>query len=277
MASDQLITFLGVVSTLLGAITSALALLKTVPRRWLAVAVAIFAAGLVAVWLGTIRRHPVATVQLWDVVDDQKHAIVASNQFEGTDEAIQKAAPSWIVEQIERKYDLKTQNVQVHVRIPADLKRDAPDIQASPPGPLQVYLHVIDGGSKARVSMVMDQGTLAALERDFDIEIGRPGFEDKRLHVTWGQSLDQSITLRPQGLSVGVQEFGGDRNLLATSVADSLASNERLIVKDPQELQALQTEIQRDRELIARNPAVQQPLRTSLGIDLLITGTYEAH
>jgi len=278
MSTDQLLKFLGVLAALLGVITSALALLRTVPRRWLGVALALFAVGAVVLWQATSRTQVVVTVQIWDVEHDEKHAVIASQRFTGQaggslSEETRQGIGRWVSEQIGKRYDLNAPSLQVRVRVPADPSREKVEVQATPPGQVEVYFYVSGGGGKSRVRL--DEQALAALGKDFDLEVSRPGYGTRVVRVTWGQALDETLTLQPGAVSVGIQEFGGEKNTLATWLANSLAAQQRIAVKDPQTLQALRAKIDRERAEIARNPAMQMPIRTSLGIDLIVTGTYE--
>ncbi|MDR7486489.1 MAG: hypothetical protein QN187_14315 [Armatimonadota bacterium] len=278
MSTDQLLRYLGVLAALLGVITSALALLQTVPRRWFGAGLALFAVGAVVVWQATTRTPVVVTVQIWDVEHDEKHAVIASQRFIGRaggslSEETRQSIVRWVGDQIEKRYDLNAPSLQVRVRVPADPRRDKVEVEATPPGPVDAYFSVTGSGGKARVRL--DEQALAALGRDFDLEISRPGYTTRVVRVTWGQALDVTLTLEPRAVGVGVQESGGEKNTLATWLADVLAAERRIAVKDPQTLEALRARIERERAGIARNPAMQVSIPTSLGIDLIVTGTYE--
>jgi hypothetical protein len=95
------------------------------------------------------------------------------------------------------------------------------------------------------------------------------------LRIPWGRVFEERFTLQPRRIGVGIQEFSGEKNTFAVWLSDYLQNKRRLSVKDPQALQALQEKLNQERAALAANPRMQRPLRTSLGLDVIVTGTYE--
>ena len=106
------------------------------------------------------------------------------------------------------------------------------------------------------------------------MEINVPGYAGVVRRVTWGRPFDEAFALTPTPLQVGVEEFAGD-TALATRLAERLGRHPRLQIKPPAVLADLRREIQANRELLARSPAVQMALRRSLGLDVLVSGRYD--
>jgi hypothetical protein len=213
------------------------------------------------------------TVQLWDVGHDAPRAIFASRQFAGAPrERSLEEAGAWVTQEIGRRHDLSLPSIKAHVRVPKDLSQDEVQIEMSPPGLFHAYVHAIQGGHKSRIPL--DSAFLASWGKDFHLEIQRPGYEAKILRVAWNQELGESFVLEPKPVAIGIKEFDGDSNAIATGLSNYLANNRRFSIKDPVALKALQEELQKERQLIAANPAAQIAIRTSLGLDVIITGRY---
>jgi hypothetical protein len=190
----------------------------------------------------------VLTVEIWDVQQDQKHALVALQRFENpsdvslTDESI-KEVGHWVTEQIEKKYGLEDINVQVQVYIPADLNQENMDIKMTPQGSYEVYLYMVHEGIKGRIHIPIEKNTLKNLGKDFFLEIKRPGYSPEILTVRWGNVLDKNFTLQPIKVSIGIEEFTGESNSVATRLMDYLIDNPQFTIKDPSTLNRLREEI----------------------------------
>lgn len=244
-------------------------------RFWIGGGLVLF---VMAVLIATTRAGPIGgtssilIVQVWDVASQQFTETGGSNF---SNESLQQVG-AWITAQIASKYDLGAPDLQIHVHVPADLSKEHVEIQVNPPGPLQEYFWVVaNGGIKSR-NLVADQA-LRAVGQDFWLELIRPGYEVQPIQVTWKQMLDQDLTLHPVPVGVGIEEFGGDKNSIATELANYLVANPRFSIKDPNALTVLMDEINRAATEQARNPASQVPRRTALGLDLIISGSYQAH
>ena len=233
-------------------------------------------------WLTASPSQSVLTVQIWSVQQDQKHAIVFSQRFENpddislTDETL-KEVGYWITEQIEKNYDFRDTDVQVHVYIPADLSQENLDIQMTPQGPYNVYYYIVDvdKGQKGRINIPIDRNTLKNLGKDFYLEIQRPGYYTETLSVKWGNILDKNFSLQPTTVSIGIEEFTGENNSVATWLSNYFIQNPHFTIKDPSTLNHLREIIEEDEALFAENPMIQVPIRTSLGVDWIISGHYE--
>lgn len=238
---------------------------------------------IVTMWLLTASpSQSVLTVEIWSVQEDQKHAIVASQRFENpadvslTDESI-KEVGDWVTEQIEKKHDLEDVNVQVQVYIPADLNQENMDIKMTPQGQgsYEVYLYMVHEGIKGRIRTPIEKNTLKNLGKDFFLEIKRPGYSPEILTVRWGKVLDKNFTLQPTKVSIGIEEFTGESNSVATRLKHYLVQNPQLRIKDPSTLKMLREKIKENQALLAEYPAIQMSFRTSLGVDWIISGQYE--
>lgn len=235
---------------------------------------------IVTTWLLTASpSQSVLTVEIWDVQQDHKHAIVASQRFENpadvslTDESL-KEVGHWVTEQIEKKYGLEDINVQVQVYIPADLNQENLDIKMTPQGSYEVYSYMVHEDRKSRTRIPIEKNTLKYLGKDFFLEIKRPGYSPEILTVRWGNVLDKNFTLQPIKVSIGIEEFTGESNSVATRLMHYLVQNPRFTIKEPSTLNRLREKIEEEQAFIAENPQIQTSIRTSLGVDLIISGHY---
>jgi len=258
-----------------------------IPGRWIGLGIVVIL-GLLLLFFAVSKLpllgpapapKAVLTVQIWDVVLDEKHAVIASQQFSGPAtnglpaETLQTVG-NWITEQLRGRYNLDATLLQGHVYIPADLSKEELDIKTTPPGSVQVYFWVVEGEGKSRVSLAVDQKALATIGKDFFLEISRPGYQAWMKQVTWNKALDEDFTLEPFPLGIGVEEFTGEKNV-GLWLANYLMSNPRFLIKDPSTLQNLKERIAEEKAAIARNPQIQLQYRTSLGVDVIISGHYE--
>jgi hypothetical protein len=217
------------------------------------------------------------TVQIWDVDEDHKNKVVASEQFKGSfnngipDDTVQEIG-KWVIQQIEQEYNLDTPDVKVQVHVPANLTEECIDVQMSPQGESKLYTY-FRGPNKSRIPF--DCQSIKNYGKDFYLEIGRPGYQVQIINVKWGQTLDETINLLPIPVSIGVEEFSGKENSFSALLIDFLAPNNRLSIKDPSTLKALEEEIARNKELLGTVAPVQAPIRTSLGLDIIISGILE--
>jgi hypothetical protein len=224
-----------------------------------------------------ISTPSILTVQIWDVVKDQKNKLVVAKQFNisGSDETLQQVG-QWVVEQITQVYNLTASSIRVHIYVPADLSNENLNIQMLPPIPYQIYFSVVAGPGKSRIP-VANQGdqALARINQDFDLEITPIGYTIQTIHVTWGQPLDEDLVLESRPVAIAVEEFTGGQNSYATRVANYLTTNPRFAIKDPGALNQLRQQIATEQAYIAANPVSQTSIRTSLGVDLIVIGALE--
>jgi len=217
------------------------------------------------------------TVQIWDVVLDEKHAVIASQQFSGpatngpSEETLQTVG-DWLTEQLRGRYNLDATLLQGHVYVPANLSKEEVTVETTPTVPMQLYFWVVEEGGKSRVSLKQKQA-LADLGKDFFLEISLAGYGTWGKQVTWNKAVDEDFTLEPLPLGIGVEEFTGEKNV-GLWLANYLSSNPRFLIKDPSTLQNLKERIAAEKAAIARNPQLQLEYRTSLGVDVIISGHY---
>lgn len=154
------------------------------------------------------------------------------------------------------------------------LSNEQLDIEVTPAGPDQVYFWIVNEG-KSRVPL--NEHALAQVGEDFYLEISRPGYKSKIIEIPWGQKLDQNFTVEPQPVSIGVEVFDGEKNSIATQLADYLSRNPRFSITNPGTLEERKDKIAEEKAFIEENPMIQEAIRTSLGVDLIISGLYERH
>jgi hypothetical protein len=219
-------------------------------------------------------------VQIWDVEQDEKHAVVASQQFTDiagsslSEEELQRIG-NWFVEQVRRHYGRDAEQLLIRVHVPADLRNERLDIEVTPAGSYEAYFWSITDGRKSRIAVTASgEQVLAELGEDFFLEISRPGYESQTVRVEWGQQLDQSFVVEPSPIRIGIEEFEGEDNFVATQLIDYLLADPRFTIKDPGTLEKLRAKIAEEKALIEKNPEVQIPIRTSLGVDLIISGRF---
>ena len=219
----------------------------------------------------------VLTVQIWDVVDDQKDSLVASEQFSASDpETVLSQAGHWIVERISEHYGLSAPEVRMHVDIPADLATGQVNLQSAPTVPYQIYIVDTQGGSKVRLPAGNTTSpALGSMQGDFKLEISVVGYSDQTLPVTPGQRLQRDLILEPEPVALAFEDFSGADNSYATQIANYIATNQRFSIKQPDALKVLRDKIATEQAYMAANPMVQNSVRTSLGVDLIISGSLQ--
>jgi hypothetical protein len=215
-------------------------------------------------------------IQIWDIEQDEKSSLLASQQFTDVsgsilpDEKLQQLG-DWFVEQVEKKHTLNTEELQINVHVPADLRTEKLEIDMEPSGQVQVYYWIV-GDEKSRVPL--SEQAIAELDKDFYLEISRLGYATKVLQVTWGQEFNASFTVQPIPVRVGIEEFEGEKNSIAAQLADYLSADPRFLITDPSNLEMIKEKIAEEKELLATNPGAQIEFR-SLGLDLIISGRKE--
>jgi len=203
--------------------------------------------------------------------------VIASQQFSGpatngpSEETLQTVG-DWLTEQLRGRYNLDATLLQGHVYVPANLSKEEVTVETTPTVPIQLYFWVVEEGGKSRVSLKQKQA-LANLGKDFFLEISLSGYGTWGKQVTWNKAVDEDFTLEPLPLGIGVEEFTGEKNV-GLWLANYLSSNPRFLIKDPSTLQNLKERIAAEKAAIARNPQLQLEYRTSLGVDVIISGHY---
>lgn len=226
------------------------------------------------IWLSIRRTETRLIVQLWDVEQGAKHAIVASRQFTKisghilSNDELQQLG-SWLVEQVGQRYDLNAEELQLRVDVTGNLNSERLKVEVTPSGPYQMYFWIVNGG-KSRVPF--NEQAAFQLGKDFDLEISRPGYESKVIRVKWGRNLRRTFTVQPLPIRIAIEEFERERDSIASQLMDFLTSNSRFSITDPGTLKMLKEEIAKNKALLAESPGLQQGYQTSLGIDLIVSG-----
>ena len=109
---------------------------------------------------------------------------------------------------------------------------------------------------------------------DFTVEVILPGYRAQTFTIQHGEALDQDFTLDPQPLSVAVEEFIGNATV-ADWLSSYLGANPRLSITTPEQLQALLKMLADQKAYIESNPMAQVGVRTALGVDLIVGGSYD--
>ena len=216
-------------------------------------------------------------VQVHEVTNDAKGRQFEARQITGaasgeTPEPVVADVARWITERLGQIYELDRPRATFRLRVPADPSRDPLTIDKTGEAAVDVLLYIVQSGVKARVPA--DPTVLAAMRRDFDLEINVPGYASTVRRITWGQAFDETVSLEPRPVQIGIEEFPGDP-ALGARLAEMLGRNPRLHIKPPDTLATLRRQIEADMALLARNPGVQVALRRSLGLDVLISGRYD--
>jgi pimeloyl-ACP methyl ester carboxylesterase len=216
-------------------------------------------------------------VQVYEVKSDAKGRQLEAREKTGpaageAPEATVAEIAGWLGERLRQMYELDRPHATVRLRVPADPATAPVTIDRTSEAAADVAVYVVQSGTKVRVKP--DQFVLGALRRDFDLEITAPGYAGTVRRITWGQTVDETFSLAPAPLRIGVEEFPGDP-ALGGRLAAVLARHPRIHVKDPATLATLRTELEAKMALIVANPGVQMSLRDSLGLDVLVSGRYD--
>jgi hypothetical protein len=213
-------------------------------------------------------------VQLHQVVRDDKGPLLASRRFTVQNAAMLPAdtvteAARWIASELAARFPLDRPPTTVTLRVPADPGRERIRVDGAQAA-VEVYL--VEAGRKLRVPATPE--LLGTLQRDFDLEVVVPGAGSRVIRVVRGRAVEQSFTIGPATLPVGIEDFGGDPTV-AVRLTDALSADRRLLIRPPSALAQLRREIAENQALLARNPMVQMSLRSQLGIDVLVSGQLE--
>ncbi|HEX9988560.1 MAG TPA: hypothetical protein VGE45_08800 [Chloroflexia bacterium] len=248
------------------------------PWARLATGLAVVGVGLL-LWWGSKTPY-VLNVVLWDVNLDERGSALASNQFRGrTDIGLSKEAyaeiGAWCENDIRNRLALTDEPVTAHIRIPADLAKEEIQVTMTPDGPYDVYVTQVTNAGKVR--WLLETVDLAQVGGDFELEIRRPGYEVKSISVSRQQQQprEQILTLKPVPVGVGFEKFEGTDNSVHVGLINYFTTRSRFTVKDPTTLERLRAKIEQEKAEIAMNPFIQQGIRTTLGVDFLISGTFE--
>jgi hypothetical protein len=161
--------------------------------------------------------------------------------------------------------------VQVH--IPADLSSGGIEVKSTPPGKLDMYYYLYADDDKSRLPLSSKGQELANLNKDFYVEVGRPGYIPVTVPVRWGAAVDEEVELDPVlKLSIAVEEFRNDPNAGAVWLTDYLS--QYAAVLDPTALEILRNEIIVANSPHPISPQAQAAVRTTLGVDYIINGAY---
>ena len=210
---------------------------------------------------------------LWGVELDDKGAALASTQLQIDDGGAVEpddltALTDWLSAELGVAGPTPP-NVTVTLDIPADLVNEAPTIERSDDGPLDVRMWLVQDD---KIRLPLDRELLASLNQDFHLEIEVPGYGATAREVKWGEALVEEIALSPTTVSVGIEPFTGDGPAITEMLIGALLDNERLKVLDPTALARTREEIREHNARIVANPSTQLALR-KLSISRILSGT----
>jgi pimeloyl-ACP methyl ester carboxylesterase len=230
-----------------------------------------------AVRLRPAGREFRLAVHVHEVKSDTKGRQLEARQITGpaageTPDTAVADVSAWLAERLRQIYELDRPHATFRLRVPADPSRERLTIDRTGEADVDVTVYVVQSGVKVRTKP--DPAVLAALRRDFDLEIIAPGYAGTVRRITWGRAIDETVTLAPAPLRVGIEEFPGDP-ALGARLSAALARDPRVHIKDPATLAALRRELEAKMALIVANPGVQMALRETLGLDVLVTGRYD--
>lgn len=216
-------------------------------------------------------------VQVHEVKSDTKGRQLEARQITGpatgeTPDTAVADVSTWLSERLRQIYELDRPHAAFRLRVPTDPSRELLTIERTSEAAVDVTVYVVQSGVKVRAKP--DQVVLGAIRRDFDLEITAPGYAGTVRRITWGEAVDETLTLAPAPLRIGIEEFPGDP-AFGTRLAAALARDPRVHIKDPATLTALRRELEAKMALIVANPGVQMSLRETLGLDVLVSGRYD--
>ncbi|MBW1963208.1 MAG: hypothetical protein JRJ04_17350 [Deltaproteobacteria bacterium] len=238
----------------------------------------IIAAGL---WFAVQQQDYTVTVQIWNVTHDQKQSVFASKSFPVSHrgrlaEQIYLDVSKWIIRQIRQTHNQsEPSSIGIDIYIPANLSDEKISVKTTPKTHLEMFLYIIQGSAKARARTRLNEHDLENLGKDFYIELNKTGYSPALIKVKWGEALSRHLTLTPNLIRIGIERFSGKDNLFAEKLTELLSAESRFQIMNPATLTALRKEIRDNRNIIASQPMVQMKLRTSLGLDFIISGTYQ--
>jgi len=219
-------------------------------------------------------------VQIWDVEGDRKRSMVTSRGFtqknhNALEAALIQDVRTWVLGAVSQGEEAAKPRVEVNLSIPADLKTGSIRLSADSDIDLQTHLYVVKGTGKARVVSDLNHEALGLLEDDFVIEIGAIGYSSVPVEVEWGKAVQKTVDLRATRVNLAVENFSGHDNTVGPRLAHMLAQDPRISILGPDALDRLREEIAEIRKNVGFNPAIQMPLRDSLGVDFIVSGVYQ--
>ncbi|MGD8542999.1 MAG: toll/interleukin-1 receptor domain-containing protein [Desulfobacteraceae bacterium] len=220
-------------------------------------------------------------VQIWSVEGDRKHAMIASRSFvQQSRKTLEKDlladVQRWVLDVVAPGEVPNKPRVKVSLSVPANLESERIQLNTDTAIALRTHLYVVRDEGKVRVVSDLNPESLALLKEDFVIEIGAVGYSSVPVEVKRGEPIQKTIELSASArhVKLAVENFAGDENTVGPRLAHVLAQNSRLSLLGPNSLDRLREEIAEIRRNIGTNPAVQLPVRDSLGVDYIISGIY---
>lgn len=219
-------------------------------------------------------------VQIWDVEGDRKRSMVASRGFiqkdhDALETKLIQDVGAWVLGVVAQDLEAAQPRVKVVLSVPADLKRESIQMNSDSGVDLQTHLYVVTGTGKARVVSDLNQDTLGLLEDDFVVEIGAVGYSSVPVEVKWGNAVEKTVELKAIRVKLAVENSTGADNTAGPRLAHALAQDPRVSLLGPDALEQLRDSIAEIRRNVGYNPAVQMPLRDSLGVDFIVSGIHQ--
>jgi hypothetical protein len=249
----------------------------------------LFALVVFAAWYRGTHIPYTVTMRIRDTAA-QPDRVCAEREYPGT--AGRSLSPetrdqlaNWIVDQLLFAGDAETcdpvgdlQPFRLRLRVPADLRREPPAIAPGEPRDVQVVYWV--SGDRPQPPLAADDpalaGNLAALGRDFFLQLASPGYSPRTILVTWGKPLEEEHVFLPHDfdpIRIALGRFEGDENNLSWELEGRLAKHtEFLSIHDAADAARLaECDVERPPEA---TPYEQIGRPERLELHYVIDGTY---
>jgi hypothetical protein len=222
---------------------------------------------------------------IWKVELESKGSLVGQKEFSaglgGISETTLQELAEWVSNQLglpARKDATPTPKVHLKVQIPADLTTEKPIIQRIPDGKMDVLLWDVRGSAKSRLPLTWE--ALKDMQTPFQLEVRIPGSGTTVIEVTPGTALTKEMDLgsevpAPAPVNVGVEKFSGLDDGITERVCSQLSSNPLIKILNPDMLEAVRKQIEAQKEMIRSHPMAQMSLRSSYGIEYIISGSVQ--
>lgn len=212
-------------------------------------------------------------IELWRVEGDRATEMLASGTFSkgaGLDQV-----EAWLVKELKAVAPEDKTPIKVKLHVPADLKSEDIQFSTEPQVELETYINVASGGSKSRTRIPLTRKFLGEREGEFTIEFTKVGYRSVPVKINPGEEKNKSFSLKPKKITVAVERFKNGKQNTAERLSRKLAKYRQLKVTKPDALETLRREIAHANEMGAGNIAIQSAMRSSLGVDFIISGAVE--
>jgi hypothetical protein len=224
------------------------------------------------------EKKPLALrASIWKVELDSKGTQLGSKEFSAgsghVSETSLREFAEWVSNQLELTARKGAPKVHLKVEIPADLTSEKPMLQRIPDGKMDVLLWDERGSVKGRTPLTWE--ALKEMQTPFQLEVRIPGSAPTVIEATPGTALTKEMDLEPLKVRIGVEKFSGPEDGITDRICNELSANPLIDIVNPDMLDNVRKEIEKQRETIRLHPQMQVAVR-SLGIDYIISGSVQA-